>query len=158
MKVWCWHDSNRYFKYLLLKFSLQHAFLPYPLHHKLPHNLVNYAYFFAIALCWGNILLNAAAVFCIVLGRSILLAGHCMLQIFWLSIIFCKDKELNTGLYNANSIALQNFKTTYFLWGTHIFAGKKGSKVINLVARIHQQVEWWGVKIYGKAKLCSGQS
>ncbi len=61
--------------------------------------LVNYAKFFAIALCWGNILLNAAEFFCIVQGRSILLPGHCILQIFWLSTIICKEKEPNAGQY-----------------------------------------------------------
>ncbi len=41
----------------------------------------------------------------------------------------------------TKSIALQNFKTPYFLRVAVIFAGKKGSKVINLAALIHQQVE-----------------
>ncbi len=37
--------------------------------------------------------------------------------------------------------ALQNFKTTYFLRATHIFAGKKGSKIVNLGALMCQLVE-----------------
>ncbi len=60
--------------------------------------------------------------------------------------------------YITKDIALQNFKTPYFLSVTGIFAGKKGSKFINLVALMHQHVESWDAKIYGQAKLCSGQS
>ena len=53
--------------------------------------------FFAIALCWDNIKLKAAELFCIVQGGSILLPGHCILQIFCLSTINCKHEEHNAG-------------------------------------------------------------
>ncbi len=49
----------------------------------------------------------------------------------------------------SKGIALQILKTTYFLRVARIFAGKKGNKVINLLALMHQQVESWDIKIYG---------
>ncbi len=77
---------------------------------------------------------------------------------FGLALSFAKTKSSMLGSTLSKGIALQNFKTTYFLRVACIFAGKKGNKVINLVALMHQQVESWDIKIYGQAKLCSVQS
>ncbi len=64
-----------------------------------------------------------------------------------LALSFAKAKSSMLGSELTKGIALQNFKATYFSWVTQIFEGKKGSKDINQVALMHQQVEWWGVQI-----------
>ncbi len=60
---------------------------------------------------------------------------------FGLALSFAKTKGSILGRTKLKSIALQNFKTTYFLRATHIFAGKQGSKVINLGALMRQHIE-----------------
>ncbi len=72
-------------------------------------------------------------------------------QYFYQDIAYCKYFGLALSLAKAKSsilgssylkgIALQNFKTTYFLRATHILTGKKGSKIINLGALMRQQLE-----------------
>ena len=80
---------------------------------------------FAVALCWDNIQLNAAEIFCIVQGRSILLPGHCIQQILWLGIIICKNKKLNTGQYITEGHSFTKFQDHLFLISDSHFCRKK---------------------------------
>ena len=97
-----------------------------PLLHKLPHILENYdKIFFAIARFWDNIQLKAAEVFCIVKGRSILLPGQCILQIFWLGTIICKDKELNTRQFITEEHSFAKIQDQLFFTINSHFCRKK---------------------------------